>query len=67
MRIIVTGGAGFIGSAVCRLLVGEFNATVLNVENVDSLPIDPKALAWLLRRLSAERNVTVVVATAAKR
>ena len=34
MRILVTGGAGFIGSAVCRLLVGELNATVLNVDKL---------------------------------
>jgi len=34
MKVMVTGGAGFIGSAVCRLLVGEFNATVLNVDKL---------------------------------
>jgi dTDP-glucose 4,6-dehydratase len=34
MRVLVTGGAGFIGSAVCRLLVGEMNATVLNVDKL---------------------------------
>jgi dTDP-glucose 4,6-dehydratase len=43
MRILVTGGAGFIGSAVCRYLVKEAGATVLNVDkltyagNLDSL------------------------------
>ena len=43
MRVIVTGGAGFIGSAVCRLLVEEEGATVLNIDkltyaaNLDSL------------------------------
>ena len=34
MRILVTGGAGFIGSAVCRLFVGELEATVLNVDKL---------------------------------
>jgi dTDP-glucose 4,6-dehydratase len=34
MRVLVTGGAGFIGSAVCRLLVGEFEVTVLNVDKL---------------------------------
>jgi len=34
MRIIVTGGAGFIGSAVCRHLVGEVGAEVLNIDKL---------------------------------
>jgi dTDP-glucose 4,6-dehydratase len=34
MRVLVTGGAGFIGSAVCRLFVAELGATVLNVDKL---------------------------------
>ena len=34
MRIIVTGGAGFIGSAVCRTLVAEQGAHVLNIDKL---------------------------------
>jgi dTDP-glucose 4,6-dehydratase len=43
VRVIVTGGAGFIGSAVCRYLVLEQGASILNVDkltyasNLDSL------------------------------
>ena len=43
MRIMVTGGAGFIGSAVIRMLIGETDHEVLNVDsltyagNLDSL------------------------------
>jgi dTDP-glucose 4,6-dehydratase len=33
MRILVTGGAGFIGSAVCRHLVGE-GVSVLNIDKL---------------------------------
>jgi dTDP-glucose 4,6-dehydratase len=32
MRILVTGGAGFIGSAVCRHLVADLGHEVLNVD-----------------------------------
>jgi dTDP-glucose 4,6-dehydratase len=33
-RVLVTGGAGFIGSALCRHLVAETDATVLNVDKL---------------------------------
>ncbi len=34
MKVLVTGGAGFIGSAVCRLLVGEAGVRVLNLDKL---------------------------------
>ena len=34
MRILVTGGAGFIGSGVCRRLVGERGESVLNFDKL---------------------------------
>jgi dTDP-glucose 4,6-dehydratase len=43
VRILVTGGAGFIGSALCRFLASETDDLVVNVDkltyagNLDSL------------------------------
>ena len=34
MKIVVTGGAGFIGSAVCRHLIRETDAHVVNVDKL---------------------------------
>src|SRR5579862_9510376 len=34
MKVLVTGGAGFIGSAVCRLFVGNLGIAVLNVDKL---------------------------------
>ncbi len=34
MNIIVTGGAGFIGSALCRLLISETRHTVINIDKL---------------------------------
>jgi dTDP-glucose 4,6-dehydratase len=34
LKILVTGGAGFIGSAVCRLFVGELGMSVLNIDKL---------------------------------
>ena len=34
MKVLVTGGSGFIGSAVCRLFVGEMGVSVLNLDKL---------------------------------
>lgn len=34
MRVLITGGCGFIGSAVCRLVVGSRGWTALNIDKM---------------------------------
>ena len=34
MKVLVTGGAGFIGSALCRYLVGDLGLEVLNIDRL---------------------------------
>jgi dTDP-glucose 4,6-dehydratase len=34
MKFVVTGGAGFIGSAVCRHLIGSYGCSVVNVDKL---------------------------------
>lgn len=48
MKILVTGGAGFIGSALCRYLVGDLGLEVLNIDRL--------TYAADLRSLDAIRN-----------
>jgi dTDP-glucose 4,6-dehydratase len=44
LRILVTGGAGFIGSAVCRHFVGRLGAEVLNLDRL-TYAANPASLA----------------------
>jgi dTDP-glucose 4,6-dehydratase len=46
MKVLVTGGAGFIGSAVCRLLVAETPAHVVNLDKL-TYAASPQAVAAL--------------------
>lgn len=34
MKVLVTGGAGFIGSALCRHLIDDAGATILNIDKL---------------------------------
>lgn len=69
MRILVTGGAGFIGSAVCRHLVARGTERVVNVDkltyagNLDSLRAveDSPAYAFVRADICDERALLDVM------
>src|SRR5271166_6501280 len=56
MRVLVTGGAGFIGSAVCRALVGR-GVFVVNIDKL-TYAANPRSLDAIARdpRYAFERH-----------
>lgn len=56
-RIVVTGGAGFIGSAVARLLIGETDASILVVDKL-TYASNPQAL----RAIASDRRYSFLKA-----
>src|SRR6185312_13365602 len=51
MRVMVTGGAGFIGSAVCRLPVREHGVAVVNVDRL-TYAANPGSLSCIAKESS---------------
>ena len=54
MKILVTGAAGFIGSAVCRMFLDQGN-TVVGLDNINSY-YDPELKYGRLERLGIAKN-----------
>jgi dTDP-glucose 4,6-dehydratase len=46
MKVLITGGAGFIGSALCRFLIAETEAEVVNLDKL-TYAASPQAVATL--------------------
>ena len=68
MKILVTGGAGFIGSAVCRHLVEDLGTAVVNVDkltyaaNLDSLkPVADSPLYSFHRHDICDRDAVLAL------
>ncbi len=73
MKILVTGGAGFIGSAVCRHLVGDLGTAVVNLDkltyaaNPDSLrPISDNPLYTFYQQDICDREAILAILTKEK-
>lgn len=70
MRVLVTGGAGFIGSTVCRRLISN-GESVINVDKL-TYAANPKSLATIAQDPSGpfqfpEKLIPMVVLNAAGR
>lgn len=52
-RILVTGGAGFIGSAMCRYLIDDIGCSVLNVDKL-TYAANPESLSVIRSRSGYE-------------
>jgi dTDP-glucose 4,6-dehydratase len=46
VKVLITGGAGFIGSALCRLLIAETDAEIVNLDKL-TYAASPQAVAAL--------------------
>jgi len=61
MHLLITGGSGFIGSALCRSLVADAHrVTVLTRDRARARPRLP-ANVWLIEQLAAAKDVDAIV------
>ncbi len=73
MKLLVTGGAGFIGSALCRYLVGEAGHGVVNIDcltyaaNLNSLAGIAKNPRYAFRKINVCDRSAVADVLAAER